>query len=145
VERFRFRRRDRLGPRILSTRNFEDLYNLTCTLRAFRLVQDRHPDATLTLVGSGSEEPALRRLAVDLRLANVTFAGRVAPDDIWRYYAEADVYLQTPNIDNMPTSVLEAYASGCPVVSSDAGGVPAILTDGLTGLLVPRDDHEAAA
>jgi glycosyltransferase involved in cell wall biosynthesis len=145
VERFRFRRRERLQPRVLSTRNFETLYNLPCTLRAFRLLQDRRPEASLTLVGAGSQDAAVRRLAADLELANVTFAGRVPPDDIWRYYAEADIYLQTPDIDNMPTSVLEAYASGCPVVSSDAGGVPAILTDGLTGLLVPRDDHEAAA
>src|SRR5882672_3388355 len=50
VERFRFRPREPLRPRVLSTRNFETLYNLPCTLRAFRLVQDRYPDATLTLV-----------------------------------------------------------------------------------------------
>jgi glycosyltransferase involved in cell wall biosynthesis len=145
VERFRFRRRETLHPRILSTRNFETLYNLPCTLRAFRIVQDRHPEASLTLVGAGSEEAAIRRLAAELRLEHVTFAGRVAPDDIWRYYAEADIYLQTPDIDNMPTSVLEAFASGCPVVATRAGGVPAILTDGQHGLMVPCGDHRAAA
>src|SRR3954468_1259563 len=145
VERFRFRRRERVRPRILSTRNFETLYNLPCTLRAFRVVQDRYPDATLTLVGAGSQDAAIRRVAEELKLENVTFAGRVAPDEIWRYYADADIYLQTPDIDNMPTSVLEAYASGCAVVSTNAGGVPAILTDGLNGLLVPCNDHRAAA
>lgn len=144
VERFRFRRRERLRPRILSTRNFEPLYNLPCTLGAFRIVQDRYPDATLTLVGAGSQDAAIRRLVDELRLQHVTFAGRVAPEEIWRYYAEADVYLQTPNIDNMPTSVLEAYASGCPVVATRAGGVPAILTDGVHGLLAPCGDHESA-
>jgi glycosyltransferase involved in cell wall biosynthesis len=145
VERFRFRRREGLRPHVLSTRNFETLYNVPCTLRAFRLVQDRYPDAQLTLVGGGSQDAAIRRLARELHLANVTFAGRVKPDEIWRYYAEADIYLQTPDVDNMPSSVLEAYASGCPVVSSDAGGVPAILTDGQNGLLVPCGDHQAAA
>ena len=145
VERFRFRRRERLRPRVLSTRNFETLYNLPCTLRAFRLVQDRFPDAQLTLVGAGSQDAALRGLAAQLRLDHVTFAGRVPPDDIWRFYAEADIYLQTPNIDNMPTSVLEAFASGCPVVATNAGGVPAILTNQLHGLLVPCHDHQAAA
>jgi len=145
VERFRFRRRERLRPWILSTRNFETLYNLPCTLRAFRLVQDRFPHARLTLVGTGSQDEAIRRLARELRLENVTFAGRVPPDDIWRYYAETDLYLQTPNIDNMPGSVLEAFASGCPVVATNAGGVPAILTNGQHGLLVPCDDHQAAA
>jgi L-malate glycosyltransferase len=145
VDRFRFRRRGTFRPRVLSTRNFEDLYNLPCTLRAFRIIQDRHPDATLTLVGGGSQEPALRRLASELALRHVTFAGRVAPDNICRYYADADIYLQTPDIDNMPLSVLEAYASGCAVVSTSVGGVPAILTDEVHGLLVPANDHSAAA
>jgi glycosyltransferase involved in cell wall biosynthesis len=145
VERFRFRQRDPLRPRILSTRNFEPLYNLPCTLRAFRLVQDRYPDAALTLAGAGSEDAAVKRLAEELRLEHVTFAGRVPPEDIWRYYADADIYLQTPDIDNMPASVLEAFASGCPVVATNAGGVPAILTDGVHGLLVPCGDAQAAA
>jgi glycosyltransferase involved in cell wall biosynthesis len=145
VDRFAFRLRDPLRPNLLSTRNFEPLYNVACTLRAFRLVQDRHPDATLTLVGAGSEDEALRRLASALGLQNVRFAGRVPPADIWRHYAEADIYLQTPDIDNMPASVLEAFASGCAVVATNAGGVPAILTDRVHGLLVDCNDHEAAA
>jgi glycosyltransferase involved in cell wall biosynthesis len=145
VERFQFRRREPLRPHILSTRNFEELYNLPCTLRAFRLVQDQYPDATLTLVGGGSAEAGLRQLAASLGLRHVRFVGRVPPEDIWRYYAEADIYLQTPNIDNMPSSVLEAFASGCPVVSTNAGGVPAILTHGDHGLLVECGDHAAAA
>ncbi len=145
LDRFAFRRRSPLRPNILSTRNFEDLYNVACTLRAFRLVQDVYPEASLMLVGGGTQEPQLRALASELDLRHVTFAGRVPPDDIWRYYAEADIYLQTPNIDNMPASVLEAFASGCAVVSTNAGGVPAILTDGIHGCLVECEDHQAAA
>jgi glycosyltransferase involved in cell wall biosynthesis len=69
----------------------------------------------------------------------------VPPDRIHEYYDAADIYVQTPDIDNMPTSVLEAYASGLPVVATDAGGVPAILTHAQTGLLAPIDDHLAIA
>jgi L-malate glycosyltransferase len=144
VDRFAFRLRAPLRPRILSTRNFEPLYNVACTLKAFALVQRAHPDATLTLVGSGSQDEALRRLAGELGLRNVQFAGRVPSDDIWRYYADADVYLQTPDIDNMPGSILEAFASGCAVVATAAGGVPAILRDDVHGCLVPCGDHVAA-
>lgn len=142
---FVHRVREPLRPRLLSTRNLEPLYNVACTLRAFRLVQDRHPDGSLTIVGSGSEERALRALAVELGLRHVTFAGRVPHRTIARHYADADIYVQTPNIDNMPASILEAYASGLPVVSTDAGGVPAILTDGIHGLLAPVGDHQAVA
>ena len=145
VDQFAYRVREPLRPRLLSTRNFEPLYNVQCTLKAFAHVQRQYPDATLTLVGSGSQDAVLRALAVTLDLRNVTFLGRVAPADMHRHYADADIYLQTPAIDNMPLSVLEAFASGLPVVSTGIGGVPAIVTDGVHGLLVPDDDDAAAA
>ncbi len=145
TERFHFRERRPLRPRLLSTRNFEELYNVACTLRAFRIVQARWPDATLTLVGGGRAEAGLRVLAADLGLRHVTFAGRVSPDEIHAHYAANDIYIQSPNIDNAPTSMLEAYASGLPVVSTDAGGIPAMLEDGREGLLAPVGDHAALA
>jgi glycosyltransferase involved in cell wall biosynthesis len=61
------------------------------------------------------------------------------------YYDAADVYLNSPNIDNMPNSVIEAFASGLPVVTTNAGGIPFIVTDGETGLMSDCDDHEALA
>jgi glycosyltransferase involved in cell wall biosynthesis len=145
MQRFRYRERTPLAPRLVSTRNFDALYNVAATVRAFRLVQDRRPDAALTLVGGGPQEARLRELVSDLRVKNVTFAGRVRPDDIARYYAAHDIYIQSPDIDNMPTSVLEAFASGLPVVSTEAGGVPAILTHGRHGLLAPLADYEMLA
>jgi glycosyltransferase involved in cell wall biosynthesis len=145
LARFAYRERGTLAPRLVSTRNFESLYNVACTLRAFARVQSRHPDATLTLVGSGSQEAALKALAAELCLRNVTFTGKVEPAEIARHYADADIYVQTPSIDNMPGSVVEAFASGLPVVATNVGGVPAILTDGVHGLLAAADDAEGIA
>jgi len=143
VARFAYRVRNPLRPQLISTRNFEPLYNVPCTLRAFARIQARYPGASLTLVGSGSQEDALRMLASGLR--NVTFAGRVDPSAMPQYYADADLYIQTPLIDNMPLSLLEAFASGLPAVATRTGGVPLMLHDGVHGLLVPNDDDEAAA
>jgi len=143
TSRFRFRDRVPLLPRILSTRNFDGLYNVACTIRAFQRVQQQFPDATLTLVGGGKEEDRLRTLVRELGLRGVTFAGQVGPDDIARFYDAHDIYLQSPDIDNMPTSVIEAFACGLPVVSTEAGGVPAILTHRTHGLLAPLGDDEA--
>ncbi|MEZ5286658.1 MAG: glycosyltransferase family 4 protein [Vicinamibacterales bacterium] len=143
--RFRFRRRDPLGARLLSTRNLEPLYDVACTLRAFRLIQARRPDATLTVVGDGSQAAPLAEHAASLGLRGVRFVGRVPPEDMPRYYDEADIYVQSPRIDNMPLSVLEAFASGLPVVSTDVGGVPAILTHETHGLLVPAGDEQQMA
>ena len=145
VRRFAYRVRDSLAPRLLSTRNLEPLYNVACTVRAFGRIQARYPDATLTVVGHGSEATRLQTLATDLGLRNVTFTGAVAPDAIHRYYADADIYVQTPSIDNMPNSVTEAFASGLPVVATRVGGVPEILTHGIHGLLADDNDDEAIA
>lgn len=145
LERFSFRERRPLRPRLVSTRNFASLYNVACTVRAFQIVQARHPEATLTLVGGGSEERALRTLVERLGLRNVTFAGVVAPDKIAGYYHANDIYVQSPRIDNMPLSVIEAFACGLPVVSTRVGGVPAMLTHGIHGLLAEDDNHEELA
>lgn len=145
LDRFAFRDRQPLRPAFLSTRNLGYPYNVACTLRAFRLIQDRRPDASLTIVGSGPDEPALRALANELALNDVRFLGRVAPEAIADIYAAHDIYLQTPDIDNMPLSVIEAFASGLPVVSTEAGGMPAILRHGHHGLLAPLQDHAAIA
>ena len=142
LERFRFRERDPLRPRLVSTRNFDGLYNVAATIRAFKIVQDQWPDASLTLVGGGVQETDLRGLVAQLGLRHVTFVGRVSPEAIAGFYADSDIYIQSPNIDNMPTSVLEAFASGLPVISTEAGGVPAILTHNVHGLLAPLADYE---
>jgi glycosyltransferase involved in cell wall biosynthesis len=145
LTRFRYRTRGRLTPHVLSTRNFEPIYNVACTLRAFIRVQAVHPDATLTLVGSGSQEHELRSLAARLGLRNVTFAGRVPHHEIHARYDAADIYVQTPTIDNMPCSVMEAFASGLPVVATRVGGVPAMIEDGVHGVLADEDDDAGIA
>ncbi len=145
LDQFAFRDRRQLRPRILSTRNLGHPYNVACTLRAFRDVQERCPEASLTVVGAGPEAMSLRQLARDLQLRNVRFAGRVEPDAMAAMYDAHDVYLQSPDIDNQPLSVLEALACGLPVVSTDVGGVRGILQQGRLGLLAAPNDHRTLA
>ena len=132
-------------PHFLSNRNFEPLYNVACVLRAFQRIQAEVPEARLTVAGYGSQDAALRALAGELALRNVEFTGRVPPERMPALYDAADVYLNAPDIDNMPNSVIEAYAAGLPVVTSDAGGIPYIVRHGETGLMVPRGDDAALA
>jgi glycosyltransferase involved in cell wall biosynthesis len=134
-----------LQPRFLSNRNLFPLYNVACILRAFAIIQKEFPDASLVLAGNGSERANLERLAWELQLKNVTFTGLVAPSEMPKLYDEADIFLNSSNIDNMPGSILESFASGLPVITTDAGGIPYIVTHEKTGLLVPRGDHEALA
>ncbi|HMO81801.1 MAG TPA: glycosyltransferase family 4 protein [Pyrinomonadaceae bacterium] len=145
TDRFPFRERRPLRPVFLSNRNFEAHYNVACTLRAFRLIQESIPEAALIVVGDGPERERLRRLSEELELSNVEFRGAVEPDKMAEVYDEADVYLNTSSIDNMPNSIIEAFAAGLPVVSTDAGGIPYIVENERTGLLSGLDEHEALA
>src|SRR5213594_88811 len=145
LNQFQFRERKPLRPVFLSNRNFEPHYNVACVLRAFARIQRRYPDARLIVAGDGSQRRRLLRLARELCLNNVEFVGRVSQDRMASLFADADVYLNAPDIDNMPGSILEAFASGLPVVTTDAGGIPYIVRHGETGLIVPRGDHEAMA
>lgn len=145
TDRFRFRPRVPLRPVFLSNRNHEPLYNVACTLRAFAVIQQKVPAARLIVAGDGSQRATLEALAGSLELRNVEFVGRVAPERMPELYDAADIYLNSPNIDNMPGSIIEAFASGLAVVTTDAGGIPYIVSDGVSGLLVRTDDHEAMA
>ena len=140
-----FRARPHPAPRFLSNRNFETLYNVSCVVRAFALVQREVPEATLTLVGTGSRHAELEGLVGALGLRGVRFTGAVRPEEMARLYGEAEVYLNAPDIDNMPNSIIEAFAAGLPVVSTSAGGIPFIVSDGVDGLLVPVGDSAALA
>jgi glycosyltransferase involved in cell wall biosynthesis len=60
-------------------------------------------------------------------------------------YDQADIYLNSPNIDNMPNSVIEAFAAGLPVVTTNAGGIPYIVTHEVSGLLADVNDHKMLA
>jgi glycosyltransferase involved in cell wall biosynthesis len=140
LSRFRFRERLPLKPRLLSTRNLEPHYGVGMTIRAFSALRSRFPDATLTIAGTGSEEYALRRLAVGLGDVGIRFAGRIEPDDMNRLFDEHDIFVNSSLVDNQPLSILEAFAAGTPVVSTAAGGIPVMVRDGDTGLLLSKRD-----
>ncbi len=143
AERIPYRMRGTVRPIFLSNRNLEPLYNVGCTLRAFALVQRALPNAELTLAGDGAERASLEGLTQELGLRNVRFVGRVSPADMPALYDAADVYLNSPDIDNMPNSVIEAFAAGLPVVTTDAGGIPYIVQHEANGLMVPSGDDIA--
>ena len=149
VDLQRFRPADaapRGSARLLVARNLEPIYDNATALRAFALLSRARPDATLTVAGSGPQLAELQALAAELGVSGrVTFTGRLDRDAMAAAYREADVLLNPSLVDNMPNSLLEAMASGVPVVSTDVGGVPFIVTHERTALLVPAGAPEAMA
>jgi len=143
--RFRYRQRSKLRPVFMTNRILEPLYNVGCILRAFAIVQERYPEASLTIAHDGVSRPGLEALAKELGLKNTKFVGRVPHTRVPELYDDADIYLTSPDFDCMPGSLLECYASGLPVIATRTGGIPFILRDGETGLLVECNDHVAMA
>src|SRR5208283_748500 len=132
-------------PVFLHNRGLEELYNVPCTLKAFGLVQQHYPEACLTIAHDGPMRAELERTVSDWGLRNVRFVGTVPQNEVPALYDAADIYLTSPNIDNMPGSLLECYASGLPVVATKAGGIPYIARNEETALLVDINDHEGMA
>lgn len=145
LDRFRFRVRATLRPRILVNRNFAPMYNVALAIDAFARISKARPDATLTLAGSGPLEQSLREHVGRLGLSGVTFRGAVYNAEMAGLYDTHDVYVNPTNADNMPISVLESLAAGVPVVSTNVGGIPDLLEHGGDGVLVPPRDPEALA
>ena len=144
-EKYIYRKRKPLRPRFLSNRILEPLYNIDCILKAFRIIQQRFPEADLQIAHKGIERERLEKLVRELKLENVKFVGLIPNEKIGELYDSADIYLNSPNFDCMPGSLIECFASGLPVVSTNAGGIPYIVENEKTGLLVELDDHEALA
>jgi glycosyltransferase involved in cell wall biosynthesis len=117
--------------------------NLGRLIRAFAAVVRDHP-ARLVIVGDGPERGSLTDLASNLGLSDlVTFAGH--RDDTPALYAGFDLFALTSDTEQMPLSVIEAMASGLPVVSTDVGDVRAMLASDNSVYVGSRDDAAIAA
>jgi len=141
--KFEFRERETFRPVFLSNRNFEAHYQVSDILRAFQIIQKRFANAALFVAGFGREETRLKRLAADLKLENVEFVGKVSNDEMARLYEKTDIYLNSSVVDNMPLSFIEAFSSGLPIVSYATGGIPYLVENNETGLLVEPKNFES--
>ncbi len=140
-----FRNRTTISPKFISIRSLRPLYNITCILKAFQIVKASLPNASLTIVGDGISRNELERYVSANCIDGVNFVGRVDNSKIPLLLNEADIMVSSPRIDNMPISLLEGFNSGLLVISSNVGGVPFMITDGVNGLLFDNDDHNMLA
>jgi len=139
-----FRHRQRVSPRLFWMRTFHPFWNPLMAVRVLARLRETIPEASLVMAGrdKGFEAEA-RQLAEQLGLNGVVrFAGFLDLAAKVHEGQAADIFINTNRIDNMPVAVVEACALGMPVVATAVGGVPDLLKDGVTGLLVPDDDDQ---
>lgn len=125
---------------------------LTTCLRAFALFQKANPRAELFIAGKGPLQPALEALANELGVSDcVHFTGFLSQADLLALYHRCHVFLHPSemladeNQEGIPNSILEAMATGMPVLATRHGGIPEAVEDGRCGALVEERDDEALA
>ena len=145
LSQFVFRLRTPLHPHLVCTRGFHPYYAVDVVVRAFAEVQKTYPEARLDLVGGGPEESRIRELVTQLGLSHVEFRGVASRREMPRFYDRADIFINASCLDNMPVSILEAFASGTPVVTTAPDGIRYLVDHERTGLLSAPDDAQALA
>lgn len=156
IERFvalpletRWRERRRLGvaangPLVVSVRRLVPRMGLDVLLKAWAKASQKHPDATLAIVGDGSERGHLQALSIELGLSSVIFTGRVDESSLSAWYSAADLAV-TPStsLEGFGLVLLEALASGTPVLASDIGGMREAIGALGPNHLVPAGDIDS--
>ncbi len=140
MSQFCFRSRRPLRPHLVCTRGFHPYYCVDIVVQAFAQIQRQYPEACLDLVGQGPLETEIRRLVTRLGLRDVNLAGVASRQEIGRFYDRADIFVNASTLDNMPVSILEAFASGTPVVSTAPESMRYLVEHERTGLLSEPGD-----
>ncbi len=148
IDVFRFKSSSRsipvLAQRIGIIARLAPVKDIGTLIKAMQLVIGACPDSHLEVVGDGQERAMLEKVTQNLDIASsVTFHG--FRRDIPEVLREIDIFVLSSLSEGTSITLLEAMASGKPVVVSNVGGNPAIVEHGLNGFLVPSGDHVAMA
>jgi len=146
---FRFVHRMGVRPKLVWVRGFHSIYNPELAVRVLAALKQNFPQASLTMVGGHRGDDSFhrtRQLVDDLGLqSSVQMVGSRPRNEVSQFLDEADIFLNTTDIDNTPVSVMEAMSCGLCIVSTDVGGIPHLLENETDALLVPRNDPAAMA
>ncbi|MFP5308274.1 MAG: glycosyltransferase family 4 protein [Actinomycetes bacterium] len=134
------------GAILLFVGRLEERKGLEHLVRAFPILKTTRPDLRLVVVGEGPERDRVQALLPPALRVDVDFLGRVETDDLPALYAACDVFV-APSLggESFGIVLIEAMAAGAPVVASDIPGYASVVTDGVTGRLVPPGDARALA
>ena len=141
LEDYSFRIRKAIKPKLLWVRAFAEIYNPILAIKVLEELLKEYPEAELCMVGPDKDESYKEcfNYAESNKLP-VKFLGKLTKQEWTGLSKEYDIFINTTNVDNTPVSIIEAMALGFPIISTNVGGIPYLLRDKETGLLVaPKD------
>lgn len=145
VDKYTFKQRGISYPKLLYVRAFASIYNPEMAIHVLNEVVKKYPKACLCMVGPIKDNSfeSCKKLVKDLQLEDkVEFTGKLSKEDWYKKAQDYNMFINTTNIDNTPVSVMEAMALGLPVISTNVGGVPFLIENEITGLLVDKNNQE---
>lgn len=149
LARYPFIERTTPKPTLVWLRAFHKIYNPQMAVEVLALLTKNFSDAKLSMTGPDKGDQTLhitKKISVDLNVDKaVQFTGKVPKSEVVKQLNAGDIFINTTDFDNTPISVIEAMACGMCVVSTNVGGIPYLLEDGIDALLVPARDSEAMA
>lgn len=143
IDKYEFKIRTELTPKLLWVRAFASIYNPEMAVKVLKQLQEKYPSATLTMVGPDKDGSlqTTKDFAKSMDVS-VNFTGQLTKEEWWQLASQHDIFINTTHFDNTPVSVMEAMALGLPVVSTNVGGIPYLVTNKENALLVnDNDDH----
>jgi glycosyltransferase involved in cell wall biosynthesis len=147
-----FTPRNVIRPYLLWVRAFDKIYNCEMAVHVLKTLKSTYPNTKLCMVGP-DKDGTLKNVIKEAQRANLTISndvtkytdfdlllpGKLSKPDWHNLSQEYDIFISTTNIDNTPVSVIESMALGLPVISTNVGGVPYLINDGIDGFLVEKN------
>ena len=145
TSQYPFKHRTEAKPKLLWVRSFHTLYNPQMAIQVLHKLRNIHSDAMLTMVGPDKDGS----LADCIRLAEVLgvkdyvyFTGKLSKEEWTQLSAAHDIFINTTTADNLPVSLIEAMALGMIVISTNVGGIPFLIEDGVNGMLCTMNNMQ---
>jgi len=140
------------GMELLTVTRLVEKKGLEYLIRAIPIVIKEIPDCNLTIVGSGPLNDQLHQLVHDLKLERyIQFKGDQSDFELMHYYENAEMFIlpciiaENGDRDGIPVAIMEAMAMELPVISTMVSGIPELVEDGISGILVSQKDEKAIA
>ena len=146
IKNYPFLERRNPRPKLLWVRALAEPYNPLLALQVLELLLLKYPKAELCMVGPIKDESfdTCKRVASEKKIP-VTFPGKLEKEEWISLSTDYDIFLNTTNVDNTPISVIEAMALGLPVISTNVGGLPFLISADIDGILVPPNNADRMA
>lgn len=149
INKYTFRHRSNTGLHIGWLRAFHHIYNPVLAVQSLGMLRDRFPKIQLTMIGpdknDGTKEVVDNIIANQSLASHINIVGPVAKANVPEWLDKVDIFINTTNVESFGVGVLEAGASGLPIVSTSVGELPLLWSNEEDALLVPVNDaHQMA-